>query len=297
MSLEINFWNKFYASQESNFYVEFNYSNRTYFLNKNVNLENKHNYFSIGLDIHEILNTKILQDLENFLKTHEFDKINLRVKPNIDKFDTSNLINFLKSHDYFISMIDVMIVDLRKDINELRSKIRKSYKSLINKEEKKLEVCFSHKKKNLDKIFNDWKKIYSEAILRGGKKISDENFELLRKALIKNQCIISICYEKNQAVGGMLFSVYEDYLFYSSSVRVSEVEKDKKRNIHHFLMWTSIVELKKRYKFLELGTFYKISDENDKLKVWSLLEEKFNKFKLGFSPDIIKTIYFYKSLK
>ena len=95
----------------------------------------------------------------------------------------------------------------------------------------------------------------------------------------------------------MLFSVYEDYLFYSSSVRVSDVEKDKKRNIHHFLMWTSIVELKKRYKFLELGTFYKISDENDKLKEWSLLEEKFNKFKLDLALDIIKTIYFYKSLK
>ena len=54
---------------------------------------------------------------------------------------------------------------------------------------------------------------------------------------------------KNQAVGGMLFSVYEDYLFYSSSVRVSDVEKDKKRNIHHFLMWTSIVELKKDINF------------------------------------------------
>ena len=103
--------------------------------------------------------------------------------------------------------------------------------------------------------------------------------------------------KKIKLVGGMLFSVYEDYLFYSSSVRVSDVEKDKKRNIHHFLMWTSIVELKKRYKFLELGTFYKISDENDKLKEWSLLEEKFNKFKLGFSPDIIKTIYFYKKFK
>ena len=103
------------------------------------------------------------------MKTHEFDKINLRVKPNIDKFDTSNLINFLKSHDYFISMIDVMIVDLRKDINELRSKIRKSYKSLINKEEKKLEVCF-HIRKNLDKIFNDWKKFTLKLFLEVGKK-------------------------------------------------------------------------------------------------------------------------------
>ena len=43
------------------------------------------------------------------------------------------------------------------------------------------------------------KKFTLKLFLRGGKKISDENFELLKKALIKNQCIISICYEKNQA--------------------------------------------------------------------------------------------------
>ena len=44
-------------------------------------------------------------------------------------------------------------------------------------------------------------------------------------------------------------------------------------------MWSSIVELKK-YRFLELGAFYKLIDQNDKLNEWSILEEKFNKFKL-----------------
>ena len=298
MSKHINYWDKFYSSQESNFYDEFVYSNKTYFLNKNVNLENKYNYFSIGLNINEILNTDILQSLDKFLKIYSFDKIYLRVKPNLDdKYDKKNLINFLNSLNYFTNIIDVMIVDLRKDTAQLRSKIRKSYKSLINKEEKKLDVFFSNKKENLERIFKDWKKIYSKAILRGGKKISNENFELLKKGLIRNQCIISICYEKNKAIGGMLFSVYDDYLFYASSVRVPEVESDKKRNIHHFLMWSSILELKKKYKFLELGAYYKINDENDDLKKWSLSEEKFNKFKLGFNPDIIKTIYFYKNIK
>lgn len=297
MNQIINYWDKFYSLQESDTYIKFNFENKVYLINKDVNLNNKLNYFSVEISYTDIIGTDFLKNLEKLLKINSFEKIFLRIKPNLDQtLSTKKLINFLNSQNYSTSLIDVMIVDLRKDILELRSKIRKSYKSSINKEEKKIQILFSNNEKNVEKVFIDWKNIYSAAISRGGKKISELNFNFLKEALIKKQCFISMGYEKNEALGGMLFSIYSDYIFYASSVRIPKIEIDKKRSIHHCLMWASIVELKKKYRFLELGAFYKEIDRNDKLNEWSRLEEKFNKFKLGFNPDIIKTIYFYKKI-
>ena len=70
---------------------------------------------------------------------------------------------------------------------------------------------------NIEKVFIDWKNIYSAAISRGGKKISELDFNFLKEALIKKQCFISMGYEKNEVLGGMLFSIYSDYIFYASS--------------------------------------------------------------------------------
>ncbi len=297
MSEIINYWDKFYSSQESSTYVKFNFKNKVYLINKDVNLDNKLNYFSVEISYTDIIKTDFLKNLEKFLKNNSFEKIFLRVKPNLDKLlDQKKVINFLNSQSYSTNLVDIMIIDLRKDILDLRSKIRKSYKSSINKEEKKIEILFSNNEKNVEKVFMDWKNIYSAAISRGGKKISELDFNFLKEALLKKQCFISMGYEKNEVLGGMLFSIYSDYIFYASSVRTPKIEIDKKRSIHHCLMWSSIVELKKKYRFLELGAFYKLIDQNDKLNEWSILEEKFNKFKLGFNPDIVKTIYFYKKI-
>ena len=60
-------------------------------------------------------------------------------------------------------------------------------------------------------------------------------------------------------------------------------------------MWYSILELKKNgFKTLELGAFYEEKRSTNYLKKWSLTEERFNKFKMGFGPNIINSYYFMK---
>lgn len=115
-------------------------------------------------------------------------------------------------------------------------------------------------------------------------------------ALTNNQCLIGLVYENNKVLGGMLFSIYDKYSFYSSGVRIPEIENDK-RNIHQFLMWNSILELKKLgLNKLEMGATYDEIGSSEFLKKWSLLEERFNRFKRGFGVENKNCYYFVKKL-
>ena len=66
MSEIINYWDKFYSSQQFSTYVKFNFENKVYLINKDVNLDNKLNYFSVEISYTDIIGTDFLKNLEKF---------------------------------------------------------------------------------------------------------------------------------------------------------------------------------------------------------------------------------------
>lgn len=181
-----------------------------------------------------------------------------------------------------------MFINLKEKAENLRKNLRKSYKSLINKEKKKNKILFSSQKLFNENHFNDWINLYSSALLRGGKKLDNETIKLKEKALINNDLFISLAYDGENLLGGMSFNINKYYVSYSAAANNTNIEKDRSRAVGHLLLWETIIELKKsKYSFLDLGSFSE-NIQNEKLK-------NINKFKRGFGPQELITNYFEKT--
>ena len=238
----------------------------------------------------EILRKGFLDVLEKNLILSKVAHIYFRLIPLIEnKNDREKTLILLQKKNFKLKQNFSMFINLKEKAENLRKNLRKSYKSLINKEQKKNKVLFSNQKIFNENHFNDWINLYSSALLRGGKKLNSETIKLKEKALINNDLLITLAYEGENLLGGMTFNINKYYVSYSSAANNTIIEKDRSRAVGHLLLWESIIELKRsNYSFLDLGSFNE-NIQNEKLK-------NINKFKRGFGPHELITNYFEKSL-
>tara|TARA_B100000795_G_C22803965_1_gene443668 strand:- start:2828 stop:3712 length:885 start_codon:yes stop_codon:yes gene_type:complete len=290
MKLRSFFWNNFHIQNENADYIDFSFNNFRHRLLKKDHDCGVESVNFIEFTVQEILQENFLNILEENLKKNHIRKLFFRINPIIEKGDNINkCLELLLSKNYSFRKTKCIILNLKQEINVLRSNIRKSYKSLINKENKILDIRFSNIDSSKQEIFNSWINIYSKAISRGGKKISHNSIELLKKCVENQECIIALAYEKKKAVGGMLFYIEKNLATYSAAANISLIEEDRKRSVGHYLMWNSIVHLKdKGIKFLELGTLENYKDDN--IKNYNI-----SKFKSGFGGEELLEYYLKKS--
>ena len=114
-------------------------------------------------------------------------------------FCMKNNAKCLVSHDLY--------VDLRKDLNEIKSNIRKSYKPLISKGEKLWDIKVHHKTINLE-VWNEFKNLHQE--VAGRKTRTDETWQTQFNNINENKAFLVTLRDKNKLIGGALFTFSKD---------------------------------------------------------------------------------------
>ena len=285
----------YYIQRSNNTYIKINVNNKNYFITESVDDKNK-DFYQIEINIEEILKDNFILKFEKILKEKKIKKIYFRL--NIFQLDLnqySEALNLLKENNYQTTKIQILKVNLNQDYIELKKNLRRSYKSLINKENKFLQVKFSNDCDNKKKIFEDWREIYSMALLKGDIILNKETYKTLEKAIQQDECLLSVAYDNSKPLGGMLFAFNKNYARYDAAANINEVEIDKSRSVGHYLMWNSIVQLKKmKFNNLEIGSYYnfKLNKDISLNKIEKL--NNITNFKKGFGAEVINTNYFFK---
>ena len=196
----------YYIQRSNNTYIKINVNNKNYFITESVDDKNK-DFYQIEINIEEILKDNFVLKFEKILKEKRIKKIYFRL--NIFQLDLnqySEVLNLLKENNYQTSKIEILKLNLTEDYIELKKNLRRSYKSLINKENKFLKVKFSNDCDNKKKIIEDWIEIYSTALLKGDIILNKETYKTLEKAIQQDECLLSVAYENSKPLGGMLFA-------------------------------------------------------------------------------------------
>lgn len=181
-------------------------------------------------------------------------------------FNNSNEITIHKEYHLFI--------DLTKNLNVLKSNLRASYKSLINKQDN----IYVIKDSGIDDVIEICRDIHFKVSGRHTRPI--DSWLKMSDALKKNNAMLIIKKNNENIIGYTFFFLNKTNAYYSSSAIIE-------RKGAHPLIWRAIIELKKKgLKKLFIDNY--ISLENDDLKMNGI-----RKFKKGFGPEEM-TIYLLK---
>ena len=165
-------------------------------------------------------------------------------------------------------------IDLNPDIKELKSKVRKSYKSLINMGEKEMDIkIYSHKNINLEVI----DKFRSLHIREAGRETrSKDSWISQYHSVLHNQAFIVSADINEELVSSGYFFMGRSHCFYASSASRRDLFE---KPLFHSLLWKAIQYSKSiGIKVFETGAQYpKFMDKNITSKEFTIA-----KFKSGF---------------
>ncbi len=225
-----------------------------------------------------------LSELQNKFKTNKINKFYGRIFPYLPNNEQNEISKIMKNQKYKFYNEKYLNLNLLNSELTLKKNIRKSYKSIINKEENKIIKIYISASNfdNHKNIFNEWINLYSKAILRGGKKFPSICYNLLIESIYNNEAILTLAYENNKILGGMLFNIQGDIAYYSSAANSIDIENDNTRNIGHNLMWNSILFLKSiQVSNLNFGVIPSKNKIDNDRKLQNILF-----FKTGFGAKI-----------
>jgi hypothetical protein len=158
--------------------------------------------------------------------------------------------NFLLNYNYLDTSTNTCLLNLRNPLTDLWSKIRKSYKSLINNGKKKFEVVIIDHM-NLDhKIFNLHKELHCKTA--GRMTRSDETWDLQFELIKNDNAILIGLKDSDNFVGFSYFAHSHLKAFYGNS----SDDPDYNSNIplEHTIIWAAVEYYSNRkYEILELG--------------------------------------------
>lgn len=180
------------------------------------------------------------------------------------------------------------VLNLKLPLEELKMRIRKSYKSLINKGFKLWTIV--EITDNIDYQFNEFRKLHFE--VAGRKTRSDESWEI-QMSNLKRGCAKLICAYNNEKklVGGAFFDLTKHEANYSIGVY------DRKLfdlPIAHAIQWKAIEIFKelglKKYK---IGLILR----NNLLNQVSEKELAISTFKSGFGGDLFSITFLERNFQ
>ena len=203
----------------------------------------------------------------------------------IKKWKSLDFMNHSKGFSYWFRLISnksqkieidyALFLEIKSDINLIKKSLRKSYKSLINLDQKKFNI------KILDfkdyKKWEEYRKLHIKTAKREtrDKKTWDIQFSHI---LSNDSFLIYIEDEKNKLIGGGYYNCSKDECFYSIGVFDKEYLEI---NLGHVINYYAIIEMiKRKIKWFKLGhTKINYNEKEKKL-------ESISKFKLGFTSNI-----------
>ena len=173
------------------------------------------------------------------------------------------------------------IINLELSLVELKSRIRKSYKGLINKGLKQWNIV--DVVENQDIVFSQFRNLHFQVALR--KTRNDKSWEIQLNNLKSGFAKLLAAYDTdNKLVGAAYFDITKDEANYSVGVY------DRKLfdlPIGHAIQWRAI-EIFKRIGIVKykVGSIYKISD----MPKPSEKEISISKFKIGFGGELYSIV-------
>jgi hypothetical protein len=240
-----------------------------------------------------IITAEFLEVLENMSKEKYYKKISFRIKPS-SQIISSEVLKLLLSRGYCSQLSFTSLLDLNQPVDILWSNLRKSFKSIINKETKRTSIKFYDSLSSDISLFNNWISLYSNAIRRGGKELSNTAINSMHDAIKNNMGFVITAYENETLLGAMLFNYYNHSAYYSAAANSDDIESCKDRYIGHFLMWEGIKKLKSFGSTeLEVGP---LEFENQLYCQSDLKLQNITNFKLGFGGNIVPVYNFTKSI-
>jgi len=137
----------------------------------------------------------------------------------------------------------IYLLNLKEELTYLRSNIRKSFKSLINKTEKNSNLIILDKNNPDKKVFDKYVQTHYEL---KGKTRSIEAFEEDYKAICDGLETVLICEQQDIFVGIIVLYTYNKKAIYNSAMQRYDIE-----NLYpnHYLMWSAIEYLHKEDKY------------------------------------------------
>ncbi len=246
--------------------------NNPIFINVSEKIRKKvsFNILKIINQLSQILEIKELCSTDNFNGTQTLSSWHL------------SLMNF----GFKSSILYELCIDLSQDINTIKSKFRKSYKSLIKEEKYNLKTLVM-KKSELE-VWSEFKKMHF--VSAGRMTRSDDSWEIHLEDII-NDCGLLIYVRDSLGVflGGGFFNYTRDEAIYA----VAAYDRNSFHlPIGHLVQFKAIKELKKKgIKWYKIGHLPFEGDELTPSKKYSNI----GKFKKGFATDIFPKYIFKKN--
>lgn len=291
----------FFETKERNFFIA-NYLNREL---ESFSFCEKEFYFIITdgeigqqlsslVEINEsVVTSEFIDFLENLSEIKKYKRINFRITPSMNTIN-SDVLKLLLLRGYNTQLSFTSLVSLDLSESAIWSSLRKSFKSLINKESRQVATKFYDHASTENYLFSDWISIYSNAIKRGNKKLSDEAIAITYDTIKNNLGFVVLAYEDNVLLGAILFNYHKGLAYYSAAANSDSIEVSKDRHIGHLLMWQGIKRLKEiGCHVLEIGPLDfagQFECEHD-TKVLNITN-----FKLGFGGSVVPVFNFTKAI-
>ena len=277
-----NYWWIFNYLLAGTKYINFKYKNNSYPLDIINNTSGNINAVEFSSTL---LNDKnFILKLNKFLLKNNIDKISFNIfKDDFIKNKNDQEILLLKNNVFNIERVEKIILFLGSDINLLFSKIRKSYKSIINYNKKICEIknYYLENKSISNNMIDEWIDLYSEKI---NKNINNETKNYFKKSIDCKEAILISCYFENQFTGGVVFNINQVKATYSLSANIIN-NNLKSSTAGHLLIWEAInFLLSKKIKYIDFGSILNLSGNKININQFKKIKN-IEKFKFGFGGE------------
>lgn len=206
----------------------------------------------------------------------------------IELLEGRHYYNYLIDFGYIDESSICQLIDTSRDIEELWTDVRKSYKHLINRADKNyVYETISAQNYDFDRC-DDYRKLHFKA--SGRQTRSLESFYLMYKMIEDNQAFLSIVRGKDGSIAAaQLFYYSKDYSLYASSAINPDLPADS--GVGHLALWQGIIEANRMgLRFLDMGQLRISSNVSEKEKNIAL-------FKKGFGGRTVTVFRGTKSFK
>ena len=232
---------------------------------------------------------QIIEIILNFLEKIK-SKLNVQAFEFVDNISPSSAISqwhkIIVNNKYKCSIHREAFVDLGYQISDIRSLIRKSYKSLISKGEKLWNTQVEFKVSNARWL--EFKELHLKAA--GRKTRSDKSWDILQDGITNKDLLFIYCTDNNnKMIGGSIFFLTKNEAYYG----IAAYDRDLfDFPIGHVIQYKAINEFKKmNLSWYRLGNVPYISDDPKP----SNKEINIGTFKNGFSTHLFPQFTLSKS--
>ncbi|OGX19921.1 MAG: hypothetical protein A2Y04_04230 [Omnitrophica WOR_2 bacterium GWC2_45_7] len=169
----------------------------------------------------------------------------------VELMEGRNFFNYYMDFDYEDKSAGTSLIECHLTEEELRTRLRKSYKPLINRAQRQYNVMIIHKDDFSYDLCDEYRKLH--ALAAGRQTRGLESFQKMYEMIKEGKGFLVLIREgANKMVGAYYFLIHRHYAFYGSAA--THPESEGQSGIGHLGLWQGILFARRLgAKFLDLG--------------------------------------------